>query len=61
VAEAVEPELAVVAPHPAVADAAEGHVRVGELGQGSGTGAKLEEDPPLQTNAMLIDLDFPCS
>ena len=32
VAEAVEAELAVVAPHPAVAHAAEGHVRVGELG-----------------------------
>ena len=31
-AEAVEAELAVVAPHPAVAHAAEGHVRVGELG-----------------------------
>lgn len=32
VAEAIEAELAVVAPHPAVADAAEGHVRAGELG-----------------------------
>jgi hypothetical protein len=32
VAEAVEAELAVVTAHPAVADAAEGHVRVGELG-----------------------------
>ena len=42
VAEAVEAELAVVAPHPAVAHAAEGHVRVGEKGCRIRIGAKLD-------------------